>query len=235
MYIERVVETVVNTPLETTNVENTRMMTSAAESTVSQAIGLIYSSMNESTWNKANILEVDPGDGAPLQKVFPRWQLLPIGSSWKDARRVNIRTDFRDVPVESSELADYFWSVASRIDVLQAKFRSVPHLKEFELQEVFKKTKITDKEEIQCIAMSRPDGNKLSEGMFVASLKEVNIHPMAYGDNTDDEAPLETVKIFTTTTCNINIESEAAKTGEVERVEDLSMYVNTSMHRLCQQ
>ena len=198
-------------------------MTSAAESAVSQVIGLMYSSMNEKSWNTANTVEVDPGDGAPLQKVVPRWQYLPIGATIKDARRVNIRTDFVGVGVSAAALADYFWSIATRIDVLQAKFQSVPHLKDFELHEVYKKTRITENEEIQCISMSRPEGDGRSEGVFVAALKEVDVHPMAYGETMDGTAPLETTKIFTTSTCNVNIDTEALKGSNVERIQDISM------------
>ena len=223
MYIERVVHSVTETPLDTANLENTRSMTSASESARSQIVGLLYSSMNDKLWTKAKAVDVSAPRFESVVQILPKLLYLPLGSSPKEARRVNVRTDIEASGTTADEIANFSWLTTTSIDILQGKFQSIPHLKDFQVREVFGKTRIAEDEEIQCIALYKPEGDKTLELLVVSAFKEVQIHPRAYGESPAD-APVESVKILSTTTCNVNIQTEASKEGNVERVQDLSMY-----------
>lgn len=190
---------------------------------MSQLVGLMYSSMNEKMWSKANTVELNSGDDSPPAYIYPRWQNLPIGSSAKEARRLNSRMDLPVNGVPADQIADFAWSVSSRIDVLQAKFESIPHLKEYKLREVFEKTEVADKSQIQCLALTKSMGDKTAEVILVSSLKEIEIHPVAYDENVPGSAPMEKVKVIASTSCNVNIPVESSQAEDVERVQDLAV------------
>lgn len=91
---------------DTSHEEQYRVLNGGLESAVGQVVGLAVTSAADSSWKVAQDFSV--GDGMVVSTVY---QYLPLGASRKDAKRVNVRMEMRGIPIEASEVSNFFWGM----------------------------------------------------------------------------------------------------------------------------
>ena len=104
---------VLKTPIQTDEVENRRLLHNYVESGTARVVGLAYSSIHSDLWTKAKPYSLQITDEIVLENVQTWYQYLPIGTSVKEAKRVNIRTEIPAIPGDWRKLGKAHWSVIS--------------------------------------------------------------------------------------------------------------------------
>ena len=119
MFIDRVVSVTLNTPNEADEVEKIRVLHNAVESGARHMNGLAYASHSSDLWHEANPFALRLTADLVLPHVRVWYQYLPVDAPVKDAKRMNVRLEMGDLPVEFRTLARAYWKVTSSLELVQ--------------------------------------------------------------------------------------------------------------------
>lgn len=216
-YIERVVSVTKDTPLQVETEEEQRILRSGIESATAHIVGIMYSSMCDSSWTVTNSFEVDG------VVCTCRYQLLPTGCRFEEATRVNLRVDCQELNVSAEDVMDYVVRTSNDIESWATKFGDTPDAmyKDVALEVVHPKFACSDDEVIACVRCLAPKDKPEREEIFVHATKNVNLYSTAFVDkntfyeNPDCRLTPLSCKMLVGTTADIQI----AKPGEADRLQ----------------
>lgn len=128
------------TPLEVEEEENIRLMSNGVESGTAHIVGLTYSSIHSASWKEAKQMTLRLSDDLTISNVRTWYQLLPLGASLAEARRVNTRTEIQGIPLDWEKLANAYWKNSSTEEILQRQVSSMDFAKHLRLELVSNKS-----------------------------------------------------------------------------------------------
>lgn len=150
-----------NTPNGAEEIERLRILRNALEGGAGHVIGLTYASINSNLWTKAKSLTLNITEEVVLDNVLLWYQYLPVGAADEDVKRVNLRFEIADIPVEFEALADSYWKMNSTEELIQEQIKSCPHSGHLKLEVVVPKTTLAVGEETVCMCLKNGTSSQL--------------------------------------------------------------------------
>lgn len=168
--------------------EQERILKGSVESAVGHMVGIMYSSMSDSSWKEGKPIDV----GFDIETQW-WYQILPYGATYKDAERINIRFDRNNFPCTSEEYFQHQWNISKDVNTYREFIsrRGEDQWMDFGLKEVFPVVDLGEDAMITCCAVHMPRENPIKQAVYVHSTKTVGIYSTAYPgtiEKLDDEA-----------------------------------------------
>ena len=209
------------TPLHVEEEEEQRLLKSGIESAVGHTVGMMYSSMTDSSWTEGPSVDLFEG---LVCKV--RFQVLPTGCDFESAQRVNLRMDCEGIQCSAQELFDHGTLMAREIDKWEAVFKAqdTELLRDIQMEEVHPAVQYDDDEFISCSRMYNVNGEAEEDIVFVHAAKTVNIYQTAFHESSGSledvncQVSSEECKLLVTTNTGIAIK-ESPNSPSVKRPE----------------
>lgn len=188
--------------------EEQRLLKSGIESAVGHIVGMMYSSMTDSSWDEGQKFELLEGMTCRF-----RFQLLPTGCDFSNAQRINTRIDCDGIACSPQDLIEHGAAMARDIGKWEATFKAQDSelLKDIHVEEVHPAVHYDDNEFISCSRMYSKSARPEEELIFVHAAKAVEIYQTAFQqpENTfgDVNQPLSSEKcwLLVSTTTDIAV------------------------------
>lgn len=112
-------ETALNTPNEADEVEQIRVLHNGVESGARHMKGLAYASHSSDLWKRANPFALRLSEDLALPHVKVWFQYLPVDAPKEDAKRMNLRLEMGDLPLDYRKMARAYWKITSTPELVQ--------------------------------------------------------------------------------------------------------------------
>lgn len=196
-------------------------MKSGIESATAHIVGIMYSSVCDSSWTVANSFELIEGVIATC-----RYQLLPTNSCFEEATRVNLRVDCHSVPFCAQELVEHIVDKTHNMSDWYVRHKNTPWsmYNDISMTNVLPRVAVNDDEIVSCIRIVAPKDKPEKEAIFIHATKSVDLYSTAFlgkdpYSSEDYEATPYPCKLLVGTTCDIKLEESDEMDG-IQRAVD---------------